>query len=272
MAMIVLIRGGGDLASGVALRLFHAGFRVAISELPQPLAIRRRVSFAEAVYEGETTIEGITAKLVKDPTDTLRTIQVFAKNFIPVMIDPQAAAVNALHPTVVVDARMLKQHVELLPKTIQLIIGLGPGFIAGENCHAVIETQRGHTLGRVIWDGSPLSDTGLPEPLDEWRRERVLRAPVSGILEAKTEIGDFLEKGQTIAEISGEKINAPFKGILRGLIRPGIPIEQGCKVGDIDPRNDPRLCNLVSDKSLAIGGGVLEAILSRPNLRPHIWQ
>ena len=272
MAMIVLIRGGGDLASGVALRLFRTGFRVAISELAQPIAIRRRVAFAEAVYAGETTIEGITAKLVKDPTDTLRVIQVFAKNFIPVMIDPQADAVNALHPTVVVDARMLKKHVELLPKTIQLILGLGPGFVAGKNCHAVIETRRGHTLGRVLWEGSALSDTGLPEPLEKWSSERVLRAPVSGELEAKAEIGDHLEKGQIIAEIAGEKIIAPFTGILRGLIHPNIPIEQGCKIGDIDPRDDPQLCNLVSDKALAIGGGVLEAILSRPNLRPHIWQ
>jgi xanthine dehydrogenase accessory factor len=272
MAMIVLIRGGGDLASGVALRLYRAGFRVAISELAQPMAIRRRVAFAEAVYGGETTIEGITGKLVKDPTDTLRIIQIFAKNYIPVMIDPQAEAVNTLHPTVVVDARMLKKHAELLPKTIQLILGLGPGFAAGENCHAVIETRRGHTLGRVIWEGSAISDTGLPEHVDKWSAERVLRAPISGVLEAKAEIGDHLEQGQTIAVISGEYIKAPFTGILRGLIHPGLTIEQGCKIGDIDPRDDPQLCNLISDKALAIGGGVLEAILSRPNLRPHIWQ
>ena len=160
--MIVLIRGGGDLASGVALRLNRCGLRVAITELPQPLAIRRLVSFAEAVYSGETIVEGVTARRVADPTDTLRVLQVLAKGHIPVIIDPEGLAVPALHPHVVVDARMLKTTVDLLPTQVKLIIGLGPGFIVGQNCHAVIETKRGHFLGRVIWQGGAEEDTGIP--------------------------------------------------------------------------------------------------------------
>jgi xanthine dehydrogenase accessory factor len=269
--MIVLIRGGGDLASGVALRLQHVGLKVVISELPQPLAVRRFVSFSEAIYIGECTVEGVTARLVKDPTDTLRVLQIFAKNQIPVLIDPQGEAVKYLHPTVLVDARMLKQRAELIPTRVQLIIGLGPGFVVGENCHAVIETKRGHMLGRVLWQGEAEADTGQPEAVAEHRAERVLRAPVDGILQTHAEICDHLESGQPVAEVNGQTINAPFSGILRGLLRSGLEVHKGMKIGDVDPRNDPHFCRLISEKSLAIGGGVLEAILSRVELRPLLW-
>lgn len=269
--MIVLIRGGGDLASGVALRLQRVGLKVVISELPQPLAVRRLVSFSESVYSGECTVEGVVARLVKDPTDTLRVLQIFAKNQIPVLIDPQAEAVKYLHPTVVVDARMLKQHVELIPTRVQLIIGLGPGFAAGENCHAVVETKRGHMLGRVLWQGTAEEDTGQPEVVGDQHTERVLRAPVDGILQTHAQICDHLEAGQAVAEVNGHTVNAPFGGVLRGLLRAGLEVHQGMKIGDVDPRNDPQFCKLVSDKSLAIGGGVLEAILTRVELRPHLW-
>lgn len=267
----MLIRGGGDLASGVALRLYRAGLRVVITELPQPLAVRRSVSFAEAVPRGEMTVEGVTARRVVDPTDTLRVLQVLARGLIPVLIDPEGHAIPALHPHVVVDARMLKRKVPLIPTSVKLIIGLGPGFAVGENCHAVVETMRGHMLGRVIWDGSAEEDSGVPEPVASHAGERVLRAPQDGILQAYAQICQHLEAGDRVAEVAGEAVLAPFRGVLRGLLLPGLEVKTGQKIGDVDPRDDPSYCSLVSDKSLAIGGGVLEAILSRAELRPYLW-
>ncbi len=270
--MIVLIRGGGDLASGVALRLHRAGFRVAISELEKPLAVRRTVSFAEAIYSGEITIEGITAKKVNDPSDSLRILQVFAKGIIPVLIDPQGDAIQFIHPTVVVDARMLKQRVELDPRRVSLLIGLGPGFEAAVNCHVVIETNRGHNLGRVYWQGTVEANTGFPDGIAHYGAERVLRAPADGIIEPHAQIGDHVEAQQPIATVGGQVVAAPFKGVLRGLLHEGLEVHKGLKIGDVDPRDDPRFCTLVSDKSLAIGGAVLEAILSKVELRSQLWK
>lgn len=269
--MIVIIRGGGDLASGVALRLYRAGLQVVITELEQPLAVRRLVCFSEAVYAGETNVEGVTARRVKDPTDSLRVIQVLAKGQIPVLIDPEGISIRYLHPSVLVDGRMLKQAVPLIPERIGLIIGLGPGFVAGENCHAVVETNRGHMLGRVFWNGSAEADTGLPEGVEMQSRGRVLRAPKSGRLSTYAEICELVEPGQLIAEVAGMEVKAPFKGVLRGLLRDGIEVSAGLKIGDVDPRAEPGYCSLVSDKALAIAGGVLEAILSRTELRPGLW-
>lgn len=269
--MITLVLGAGDLASGVITRLYRAGLRVVATELPQPFAVRRLVSFSEAVYAGETNVEGILARRVMDPEDTLRILQILSKRQVPILVDPQGASVRALHPTVVVDARMTKQKAELLPKSIGLIIGLGPGFIAGENCHAVIETNRGHMLGRVIWKGAPEPNTKIPDNVAGRRDERVLRSPLDGILTLMVAIGDHLEEGQPVAEVDGQVINAPFKGVIRGLLPSGFHVRKGLKVGDVDPRDDPRYCTLVSDKSLAVGGGVLEAILSRVELRKNLW-
>jgi xanthine dehydrogenase accessory factor len=271
MSFIVALRGGGDLASGVALRLHRAGLRVAITELPQPLVVRRLVSFAEAVYEGETVVEGISALRITDPTDTLRILHVFAQRQIPVLVDPNFQALGSLRPTVVIDGRMAKQAPELGINQASLVIGLGPGFEAGHNCHAVIETNRGHRLGRVIWQGAPETDTGVPESVAEYGSERVLCAPVAGILEAQVEIGNLVEPGQVVAVVAGQPVRANFAGVLRGLVHSGLSVFQGMKVGDVDPRGDPSACRMVSDKALAVGGGVLEAILSRPDLRPLLW-
>jgi len=269
--MLVIIRGGGDLASGVALRLHRAGLRVVMTELAQPLAVRRRVCFSDAVYSGECNVEGVIARRVTDPTDTLRVLQVLSKGHIAVLVDPEGESIQQLHPHVVVDARMIKQRVPLIPTLVKLIIGLGPGFDAGENCHAVVETNRGHMLGRVIWQGPPEPDTGLPDAVSTHRAERVLRAPVDGLLETHAEICDHLEEGQLVAEVAGQPVLAPFKSVLRGLLYPGLQVTGGLKIGDVDPRDDARFCTLVSDKSLAVGGGVMEAILSRPELRPQLW-
>ncbi len=269
--MLVLIRGGGDLASGVALRLYRAGLRVVITELPQPLAVRRTVAYAEAVYSNETTVEGLTARLVKDPADTLLVLNVMARQQIPVLIDPECSSAKSLHPAVVVDARMTKHAPDPIGYVPVLYIGLGPGFVAGENCQVAIETRRGHTLGRVFWQGGSDPDTGQPDPVQGFQSERVLRAPADGELIARASLCEHIETGQVIAEISGQEVTAAFPGILRGLIHPGLKVSKGLKIGDLDPRDDPRLCTMVSEKALAVGGGVLEAILTKPELRSQMW-
>jgi xanthine dehydrogenase accessory factor len=267
MPSILLIRGGGDLATGVAIRLIRSGLRVAVTELPEPLTVRRSVSFAEAVYTGEITVEGFTARRVDDSTDTLRILSIFGKQQIPVLVDPECTSAKILHPAVIVDGRMTKRPPEPIGYIPQLYIGLGPGFVAGENCQAVVETRRGHTLGRVHFRGGPDPDTGQPDG----DPARVLRAPADGVLVNHAEICQHVEPGQLIAEVGGQKITAPFAGILRGLLHPGLTVTRGLKIGDIDPRNDPRTCTLVSDKALSIGGGVLEAVLSRPEVRGTLW-
>jgi xanthine dehydrogenase accessory factor len=261
---LILLRGGGDLASGVAMRLHRVGFAVVILELPQPLAVRRTVSFAEAVYEGTWSVEDVTARLVSP--DQLQVA--LEAGTIPVLVDPSAsvlanAFVTSPRKTVVVDARLAKQPPDPLPVRPLLHIGLGPGFRAGENCNAVVETRRSHTLGRVFWSGEPQPDSGQPEG----DPRRVLRAPEEGVVRGVAQIGDVMGKGETVAEIqtvdSGPwTVVSPFHGVVRGLIHDGLTVAKGMKIGDVDPRGDASACYLVSDKALSVGGGVLEAILS----------
>ncbi len=267
MPATILIRGGGDLASGVAVRLYHSGLNVVITELPQPLTVRRTVSFSEAIYEGQVVVEGITARSVADPSDMLKIVNVLAKRQVPVLIDPACVSARDQHPVAIVDGRMLKQPPEHFRHSAMLYVGLGPGFRAPDNCQAVIETRRGHRLGRVIWSGASENDTAKPEG-DE---RRVLRAPADGSFESRAVIGQHFDAGQDIGAVNGEKIVAPFSGVLRGLLRPGLTVTKGMKLGDIDARDDPALINLVSDKALAVGGGVLEALLTRPEVRSKLW-
>jgi xanthine dehydrogenase accessory factor len=261
---LVLLRGGGDLASGVALRLYRAGIRLVIAELAQPFAVRRTVSFAQAVYAGQHAVEGVMSRLVKR-----HQLQAsLDAGEIPVLIDPEADILTTFHFPVVVDARLLKTSPPPLPTEVPLHIGLGPGFHAGENCHAVIETRRSHTLGRVYWTGTTQPDSGEPEG----DPRRVLRAPADGVLISKVEIGQHVEEGQVIAVISDQwTVASPFSGLLRGLIHDGLHVTKGLKIGDVDARNDTSACYLVSDKALAIGGGVLEAILSKEEIRNKIF-
>lgn len=265
----VLIRGGGDLASGVALRLHHAGIKVIITELAMPLAVRRAVSFAEAVFEGACEVEGVKARLIEaDQLSTWKEVEE-----IPVLIDVNANVLSIIDFPVVVDARLIKQPPAPLPEDVPLHIGLGPGFHVGRNCHAVIETRRSHTLGRVIWEGASQPDSGEPEG----DLRRVLRAPSDGIAIPHAAIGDFLKEGELIVDIQSgvdghkSKIISPFAGVLRGLIREGMQVTRGLKIGDVDPRGDRAACFLVSDKALAIGGGVLEAILSKAEVRERVY-
>ncbi|MGD8402822.1 MAG: selenium-dependent molybdenum cofactor biosynthesis protein YqeB [Anaerolineales bacterium] len=269
MSALILIRGGGDLASGVALRLHKAGLKVLISELPQPLAVRRLVSFAEAVYAGQIEIEGIVARLV-----VREQVQpVLGAGEIPVIIDPDASILREFSIPIVIDGRLTKHPPAPLPVEVALHIGLGPGFHAGQNCHAVVETRRSHKLGRVYWNGTTQPDSKQPEG----DPRRVLRAPIDGQLIGYAQIGDHLEGETLIAEVQSamgnqkSQIISPFKGVLRGLIHPGLHVTSGLKIGDVDPRDDREACFLVSDKALAIGGGVLEAILSRSELRTNLW-
>jgi xanthine dehydrogenase accessory factor len=263
---LVLLRGGGDLASGVALRLHRAGIRVVITELAQPLAVRRTVSFGEAVYEGVHTVEGLTARRAEPE----QIEDVVEAGEIPVLIDPEADILLASPRfPVVIDARLLKTTPLPLPADVPLHIGVGPGFHAGRNCHAVIETRRSHTLGRVYWDGATQPDSGQPEG----DPRRVLRAPEDGLFVGKKRIGEHCENGEPIAEIQSSTTNrtseiiSPLAGVLRGLIRDGIHVTRNLKIGDVDPRDNPDACYLVSDKALAIGGAALEAILTKVDIR-----
>jgi xanthine dehydrogenase accessory factor len=262
---LILLRGGGDLASGVALRLHRAGLKIVITELAQPLAVRRMVSFAEAVYEGQQTVEGLTGRLVK-PEQVSATLEA---GEIPVLVDPNAdILLSSFLFLTVIDARLIKQTPTPLPTSVPLHIGLGPGFQAGLNCQAVIETRRSHTLGRVYWNGTTQPDSGQPEG----DPRRVLRAPSDGILFAKAKIGEHVEEGQVIAAVNDRHpVITPLTGMLRGLIRAGLAVTKGLKIGDVDPRDDPSACSLVSDKALSIGGAVLEAILSREEIRGKLF-
>jgi xanthine dehydrogenase accessory factor len=257
MNPLILIRGGGDLATGVALRLHRVGFQIAILELDKPLAVRRTVSFSEAVYEGIQNVEGVTARLVS--ADQFQVT--LEAGEIPVLIDPRANILKnqfmtSPKSTFVIDARLMKTEPEPLPENVALHIGLGPGFTAGADCHAVIETQRGHSLGRVYWEGQSAPDSRQPDG----DIRRVLRAPAAGTLEPFKTIGDSCKQGDVIASIGGKDILSPFDGILRGLIHPRVDVTEGMKVGDVDVRNDPSMVHFVSDKALSVAGGVLEAV------------
>ena len=256
---LIVIKGGGDLASGVAYRLKRAGFPLLMTELAAPLMVRRTVCFGEAVYAGEVEVEGITAKSVEG-VDVAHALA--ESDLIPVLVDPHGTAVEELAPRVLIDAVMAKRNTGTTLADAPLVVALGPGFYAGKDCHALIETMRGHRLGRVIYSGPTAPDTGTPGLVSGRGVDRVLRAPADGYVEGSSQIGDRLEEGQQIATIAGHPLYAPFAGILRGLIHPSVKVKKGLKIGDLDPRGIVDHCFTISDKALSIGGGVLEAVLA----------
>lgn len=255
---LILIRGAGDLASGIALRLWRSGFRVVMTELPQPTTIRRTVAFSQAVLDGQTVVEGVTARRAENAAEAL---SLLAQGCLPVLADPETRCREALRPDVLVDAILAKRNLGTAIKGAPIVIGVGPGFTAGLDCHAAVETMRGHTLGRVLYAGSPLPNTNIPGLIGGFAGERVLRAPADGIFREERRIGDRVKAGDVVGWVGESPMRATLDGVLRGLLASGVPAHRGMKAGDVDPRNDPSYCHTASDKALAIGGGVLEAIL-----------
>ncbi len=260
--LVVLIKGGGEMATGVAHRLARSGFRVALTEIAEPLAVRREVAFCEAIPEGEKIVEGLMAQRVSSRKEILRA---WEEGKIPVLVDPECSIRQKLKPGVIVDAILAKRNTGTSLGDASLVIGLGPGFRAGEDVHLVIETNRGHQLGKVIEKGEAAPDTGVPGEISGYTWERVLRAPVSGKFMGRKRIGDRVEEGETAGEVDGTPVQAKIAGVLRGILRDGLGVKERMKVGDIDPRGEREHCFTISEKARAIAGGVLEAILMRYN-------
>ncbi len=256
--MLILIRGAGDLASGIALRLHHAHMKIVMTDLPRPSAIRRTVCFSQAILFGSMRVEDVTARRAESPEDALR---ITAAGDIAVLADPQAACIAALKPDAVVDAILAKRNLGTRITDAPCVVGVGPGFTAGTDCHAAVETMRGHYLGRVITDGSPLPNTNIPGLIGGFAGERVLRAPADGVFHQLLEIGAQVRAGDVAGEVEGVPMLCHIDGILRGILADGTPVFKGMKAGDVDPRGERKYCDTVSDKALAVGGGVLQAIL-----------
>ncbi len=263
---LVLIRGGGDLATGVIYRLHQAGFPVIVTEVAAPTAVRRSVAFCQTVFDGEHTVEGVTAVRVEQ-TDRAKEMALAGQ--LPVLVDPRDVVISELRPAVLVDARLLKRPNAASLDQAPLVIGLGPGFTGGVNCHAAIETNRGHWLGRILWDSATQANTGIPGSTLNFREERILRAPAAGVFHPTVDFGDHVEQGQTVGSIDNGGTSTPvvasLSGAVRGLVHPGLTVHKGMKIGDVDPRDDPTYIYSISDKALAIGGAVLTAILAWMN-------
>jgi len=253
---VALVKGAGDLASGIAVRLHRTGFAVVMTEIDRPTAVRRTVAFAEAVYEGSVEVEGIEGVKAPD-AETVR--RLLAAGKIPVIIDPEALIRREIAPLLVVDAILAKRNLGTRITDAQAVVALGPGFVAGVDAHAVVETKRGHALGRVIWRGEAYPDTGVPGEVGGFGEERVLRAPGPGVFEGTKEIGAMVAAGEIVGQVGDAPVRARLDGVLRGLLRSGLEVTVGSKLGDVDPRATRENCFLVSDKALAIAGGVLEA-------------
>lgn len=253
----VAVKGGGDIGSGIAWRLHQCGFKVLITEIPNPLAVRRKVSFCEAVYDGRSRVEGVACLRVESTQEASR---VWAQGIIPLLVDPEFESKSTLKPEVVVDATLAKRNLGTALSDGPVVIGVGPGFQVGVDVHFVVETSRGHDLGRLLLKGAASPNTGIPGAVMGITTARVLRAPQAGQWESMSDIGDMVRKGDTVGSVSGAVVKAQIDGVIRGLIRPGLQVSQDLKIGDIDPRGKREYCFTVSEKALAISGGVIEGI------------
>lgn len=258
--MLILIKGAGDLATGVAWRLKQCGFSVICTEVARPTAVRRTVAFCQAVYDGSCTVEGIMARLCASPQEAG---ELAASPCVPVLIDPACSCREELELEVLIDAIIAKRNTGTRITDAPKVIALGPGFTAGVDCHCVIETKRGHTLGRCIWQGSAIPNTGVPGDVGGYTTQRLLRTPCPGRFHALAQIGDLVSQGQTVGEVDGRPVTARITGYLRGLLQDGLELPGGFKAGDIDPRCQKEHCYTISDKALAIAGGCLEAVLHK---------
>lgn len=251
------MRGAGDLATGVAARLMRAGFQVVLADIAEPTCIRRTVAFCEAVRLGECQVEDLRARLAGS-ADEARAIA--AAGEAAVLVDPAGALIGELAPDAVVDAILAKRNLGTTKDMAPIVVGVGPGFTAPVDCHACVETKRGHYLGRVIWEGSPIPNSGIPGLIAGVGKERVLKSPAEGEFVSAHAIGDLVEAGDVIATVDGVDMATSISGCLRGLLSNGIHVTPGFKCADVDPRGIAEYCNTISDKATAIGGGVLEAL------------
>ncbi len=259
----IIIKGAGEQATGIACRLHRANFkRILMLETPAPLAVRRQVSFCEAVHEKSMAVEGIEAVRVADEAER---DAVWSAGKIAVMVDPRGESLARCRPDVFIDATLAKRNLGTSITDAPLVVALGPGFSAGQDCHVVVETNRGHDLGRLITCGMAAPNTGIPGDIAGFSRERVLRAPAEGVFTTQRKIGDLVCRGEVVGRVGTAEVVAQIDGVLRGLIRPGSSVKTGLKIGDVDPRGEAGLCCTISEKARALGGAVLEAILSAYN-------
>ncbi len=268
MSRTIIIRGAGDLASGVAHRLFRCGLNIIMLETAQPTVIRRTVAFASAVWAGQAEVEGVPARLAHSPED----INVILKNGqIAVFIDPNGHIIAGRKFDALVDAILAKKNLGTKITDAPLVVGLGPGFTAGIDVHAVIETKRGHNLGRLILEGAAAPDTGTPGDIGGYTTERIIRATGNGVFVAEKEIGSMARAGERVANVEGIPVYAAITGVVRGILKSGTMVSNGLKAGDVDPRGQLENCFTISEKARAIGGGVLEALLFHWNRRGELW-
>ena len=264
----IVVRGGGDLATGVIHRLWRAGFTPLVLECAHPAAIRRQVALCEAVYAGRATVEGMTGVLIHSLNEA---VEVWQAGQVPVLVDEAADCVQVLQPDIVIDAIIAKRNLGTHMEMASLTIALGPGFTAGKDVHAVVETKRGHNLGRVIMEGSAAPNSGIPGIIAGYGKERVIHAPAAGVLHVVRDIGSVVEQGQRIAEITTADgsivpVEATLTGIIRGMIREGFSVTKGFKIADIDPRQEELAnCFTISDKARCIAGSVLELVCEYAN-------
>lgn len=263
MENLIIVRGGGDIATGTIYKLYKCGFPVLVLEIAAPSAIRRNVAFSEAVYQGSQQVEDVTCVLAKDTAEACSLLE---QGKLVMLVDPDGTCISELKPMAVVDGILAKKNLGTTTAMAPITVALGPGFEAGKDVNAVVETMRGHSLGRVIYDGMAIPDTGAPGAISGYTKERVIHSPAAGIMKNVSKVTDTVEQGQVIAVIENEEGSVPvyatIDGLLRGLIRDGYPVTEGFKIADIDPRiKEYNNCFTISDKARCIAGGVLEAIL-----------
>lgn len=256
--MLIVVKGAGDLATGIACRLFRAGCSIVMTETARPTTVRCTVAFSQAVYRGTAEVEGIAAALVRTAAEARDCVR---SGRVAVLVDPEGACVSVLKPDGVVDAILAKKNLGTALTDAPAVVGVGPGFTPGVDCHAAVETQRGHDLGRVLWDRPPVPNTGVPGDIGGYTVERLLRAPAEGTFVPLCAIGDTVAAGQTVGRVGEAPMTAQIAGVVRGLLPEGTPVFPGMKAGDVDPRCRREHCFSVSDKARAVGGGVLEALM-----------